>query len=786
MTTEASGEHRKKFQADDSIDFTGLMLDYFGNWKWFVACAIISCMAAYMIYSSKSPVYNVSASIYLNDDTQKTSRLALNASPEAVLGPSSYIDETEIEILKSRNNIVNIVDTLGLAYSYYVSGTFKDEPVYGTNPVVAEMDPIALNGLKNQIKILINKSGDEYKVRLETKFNNVEFESEQKTPLPAVIETPHGDVRLSLSQTAARFDGEQKILIRKPINVAQSIANNLQIEYAANSMTIIRIKYSTPVIAMGEDIIRELLNLYNMNMIEDKNRSAVQTEEFILDRLVMISSELKDVEQRLENYRREHNISTSLENQAAIYSSKSDATAEQLTQIDVQLQILDEVNDAVATQNDGKAIALVCEDAELNSMIEAYNKKIAQLQRTLETVTDDNPLVIKMQDDIAREKSRLIQAIRSVKNNILTRRRAISSRNKETSGHLASVPTIDKGLQEIFREQQVKVNIYTFLLQRREEIALQKALATPTAQLIDSPLGSGPISPRLFSHMGVGLLLGLLLPALVIFLRRLFFPVFKDKTELKRATDITILGEIAHSKDSDSGIIVRENSDDSCIELFRLLRANIDMVLSSLGKDKKVVLITSTISGEGKSFCVANIAATFAIKGKKVLIIGADVRRPTLHRLFKISREPGLTNYLMGACNDYRELIKTHPEIPGLDILTTGPIPPNPNEIISNGKIDQIIEQARNEYDIIFIDSAPIGIISDTLSIAGLSDIQIYVTRANFTKQNCLNILAAEIENGRFSHCYLILNDVDLASNSYSYRKYGRYGSYGSGYGYRR
>ena len=770
---------------DDSFDIMGLLLDYLSNIKYFILCSVICCGIGYYLYSTKTPTYNVSASIYLNNESQSSGSFALNSTPEAMLGPTGYLDETELEILKSRNSIVNIVDTLGLVYKYYKVGKFKDIPVYGNNPIVAEMSQADLINLSSPIQFNINEYEGKYKVILKTNYHGIDTDEEFVTSLPAKVQTPHGEVNLSLSKIASRFDGEQKIIIDKRLSVAQSISSNLTIAYSPNSMTIIKIIYSTPVIAMGEDIIYALVDLYNQNIIEDKNRSAVQTEEFILDRLVMISSELKDVEQRLENYKRDHNIATSVESQAAIYSSKTDATAEQLDQIDLQLQLLDEVNAAVLRQNDYSPIAQICDDAELSSLIEQYNTKVSQLHRTLETVTNDNPLAVKMKDDISREKSKLVQSIRSVKNNLLARRRAISSKNTENSGKLATVPTIDKGLQEIFREQQVKVNIYTFLLQRREEIALQKALATPTAYLIDSPLGIGPISPKLSSHIGASLLIGLLIPALIIFLIRLFFPVFKDKDELKRVTDVSILGEICHIDGKVTGIILKENSDDNASELIKLLRVNIEMVLNGLGKDKNVILTTSTISGEGKSFCVANIAAAFAIKGKKVLVIGADVRRPVIHHLYNVDREPGLTNFLMGNITDYKDIIKSCDVSPNLYIVPTGPIPPNPNELLSNGKFEDLLAIVRKEYDYVFIDSAPVGIISDTLIISHLSDMQLYIARANYTKRNCISIMKSEIASGRLSHCYLILNDVNITSSSYSYRRYGNYGNYGNyGYGY--
>ncbi len=769
----------KPVHADDSFDLSGLLIDYLSNWKWFVACVAVAVGISWFIYSTKIPVYSVSASIYLSDENTPKTQSIFSGTDNPMVDLKDYIDETEVEILRSRNNLVKIVDSLGLAYNYMKVAPLKDIPLYGDNPVVVSTDHETLHNISAPVIFTVTPRGDSFEIEVETSFNGSPERKTTLTALPASVVTSQGTFDLSRSVTTTRTDGKYKIVVNNPDIVASGIASSLNIYFARNSSTILRIDYVTPVIREGEDVIKTLIDFYNQDIIDDKNRSAIQTEEFILDRLVMISSELKDVEHRLEEYRRANNINTSIDAKAELYTTKATANEEVIASIDVQQQILGEIENTVSRQDDYSMIASIAEDPELARLIEAYNKKVLQLQRTLETVTPDNPLVVKMQDDLLREKSRLLQSIRSVKNNLATRKGNVARRNAVNTGQLASVPSVDKGLQEIFREQQVKVNIYTFLLQKREEIALQKTLATPTARLIDSPAGTGPIEPRLIFFLLCAVVAGIALPMLVILVKRIVFPVFKDKEDLARSTQLPILGEIAISQ-TGGGLVVAEKTDDQISELFRLIRNNIEFTLTS--KDKKVILVTSSLSGEGKSFFSSNLAVTFAMAGKKTILIGGDIRRPMVSRLFGISNKTGLTNFLAGAVENPDDIVIKAPGFENLMLVPGGPVAPNPNELLMNGRFCEMIDRFKKEYDYIIIDSAPIGIVSDSLLISCHTDIQIYVARANFTKRKCLKIVNQEVANGRLSHCYLVLNGVDMTSGTYSYRRYGSYGHYGSGY----
>lgn len=775
---------------EEGFDTTGLILDYLSHWKWFVLCAIIGLACAYYHYSTIIPVYQVGASIYLSDDKNTTSN-ALAMSSQLV-DTKQFIDETELEILKSRNTVIKIVDSLNLAYSYAYKGRFRNRPIYGSNPITIRLDSIALFNLKSPIKTEITPVGeDKYKIEIITHYKGEkEVKKFEKTTLPLDVELSQGTLHIEKTPGTQPLFGTLLANVNSRASVASRISGALSIGFNFNSYSIVRITYNTPVIEEGIDVINALIDFYNRQIIEDKNSSAIQTEAFILDRLVMISGELRDVENRLQEYRQKHQI-VNLDAQASMNLSQKTGFEQQLVSIDADLRLLDDIERMVSAAGIYETLPSAVSDEGVSSLIEAYNRKVIQLNRTLQTSTPDNPLVIKMQEDLTQDKMRLLQNIAATRKNMASRRSTIASLENRSAGELSSLPPIDKGLQEIFREQQVKVNIYTFLLQRREEIALQKTLATNTARLIDNPVGSGPVAPKRNLILLIGLVIGLAIPAAIILLRRLIFPIFKDQEDLERITTVPILGEICKVKTKNQNeVVIGENVSTPVAELFRLLRNNIGFTLN--GDDNKVILVTSSVSGEGKTFVSVNLAMTYALTGKKTLVIGADIRRPALAHRFNLNNQRGLTTYLSGQERDINSLIYKSDVNPNLYILTAGPVAPNPNELLMAPAMEKMMKKLREEFDYVIIDSAPVGIVSDTFLMLRYSDLQLFVTRANYSSSRGLRVLHQAVKLKKFDNVYIVLNGVDMGSGSYLYRRYGQYATYGAqgraygygGYGY--
>lgn len=773
---------------EDVIDTTGLLLDYLANWKWFVISIIVCLVGAYFYIATIVPTYQVNASIYLNNDnTQTKDAFALN--PEnPLLNMKNFIDETELEILKSRNNVIQIVDSLDMSYSYWRVGGFRDIPLYNDCAIKASMDSLALYGLKDPITITVSNASNEGKYDIEAKtiFNEIDEEVEvEDVELPYTIDLTCGSVVISRVEQIAELEGTQKVVINSPRSIAKSLSNALNIEFAEKAPTIVRISYDTPIPRQGVDVVNTLVDFYNRQIIADKNQSAMQTEAFILDRLVMINDELRDVEQRLQEYRQAHNISD-LHQQVSSNLATTKTTQGQLAEIEAEETIINDIESTIRKANNYDPLPAVTTNQTLNQVIVKYNQKVSRLTRMLETSTPDNPLVRTLQEELTRDKADILQSLASVKKGIQARRSNVAAIETQSQSQLSSLPPVDKGLQEIFREQQVKVNIYTFLLQKREEIALQKTMATPTARLIDDPSSEYPISPRRMVIYFLAFVLALAIPAGIIFLKRFFFPIYKDQEELQRLTNVPIIGEIStYNAKDDSKFVVGRNVATPIAELFRLLRNNIGFTKN--GASKKVIMLTSSISGEGKTFVATNLALTYALTGKKVVIVGMDIRRPVLAHRFGLNNQQGVTTYLTGQTTDINSLINQSTENENLYILPAGPIPPNPNELLLSENMKRLIATLRENFDYVIIDTAPIGLVSDSFLIIPYSDIQLYVTRASYSTKNCLKVMHQAIRDNRLSDPYIVLNGVDITSSSYSYRKYGYYShntksTYGYGY----
>lgn len=777
-----------KPKIEDSFDLIGLVLDYLAHWKWFILSLAVCAAVAYYYVSTIIPVYTVSASIYLDDNAATAKTQSMLGTGDMPMDLASIIDETEIEILRSRNNLIRIVDSLDLAYKYFHVGRVRDVPEYKCSAVLAELDSVSLRNLGAPIEILIDQDDEGYDIVTMSSYNgSSDRQVTRVKKLPVRLRLPQGTVTLRQSPFTKKMHGTEKIIIYNPSVVASGLSGSLSIYFAKNSGSILRLSLDTQLIEEGRDVLKVLVSFYNKQIIDDKNRSALQTEAFILDRLVMIAGELKDVENRLKDYREANNV-INLEAQAGMNLSARNANESQLATIDAEREILGSLENQIRKQDSYNEIINVYDNAALRQGTDEYNATVRKYNEFRKTHGPGSELLKSLEGELNRQKTQLIGGIDAAKQEIATRRRAVTVLDARSSGQLAVQPTIDKGLNEIFREQQVKVNIYTFLLQKREEIALQKTLATPTARFIDNPSGYGPVMPRRMSYISMGLLIGLLIPAIILLLKRLLFPTFKDKGELERITKVPVLGEICANDTPESEIVIGESVSTPIAELFRLLRNNINFV-KTVNVDKKAILITSSVSGEGKTFVALNLAMTYALTGKRIVVVGLDIRRPVLARVCGLDNSRGVTTFLSGQEADVTNLLHQSTYHPDLYVLPAGPIPPNPNELLMSDNMQKLFNQLRKEFDYIIIDSAPIGLVSDTFLIVSHTDLQIYVTRAGFSTQKSLRTLHEAINSDRLPNVYIVLNDVDVASSAYIYRRYGHYGTdsrnkYAYAYGY--
>lgn len=462
--------------------------------------------------------------------------------------------------------------------------------------------------------------------------------------------------------------------------------------------------------------------------------------------------------------------------------------------MDMQLNLLDYVDEFISDKNNEYSVipTLGITDAAFNTMVDKYNQELVSRARMLHSSSVDNPSIAKIDQNIKVLREGVKNGIEATRKVIELEKSRVQKKGAEVDSKMNMAPEIERQMSEIMRQQSIKNELYIFLLQKREENALSRSLTVPTATIINMPEASGgAVYPQRSKSLMTALAVGLVIPAVIIFIIGLFNVTFKDKIDIERLTDIPVIGEISENETKES-FVVKPKSTAPIVELFRLLRNNIQSILDT--PERKVVCFTSTTTQEGKTFVSSNTALSFALARKKTILVGLDIRRPQIRKLFSISTSKGLVSYLSGKETDLDSLIIPSGVSEYLDLLPAGPIPPNPNELLINSSLGTVFEYLREKYEYIIVDSAPVGMVSDTFLLTQYADLNIYVMRANFSSRKYIEVLENLVKEDKLRQLYILVNAVNIRSKVYGYKRYGygygygygsRYGySYGYGYGY--
>ncbi|MBR6758727.1 MAG: polysaccharide biosynthesis tyrosine autokinase [Bacteroidaceae bacterium] len=774
-------------QEESSFDVTLFFLECLSHWKWFILSLFVVFGLAVFYTLRQVPTYNVQALVLMIDKWSKSESDVLTQSLGITSGVESIF--TEMEIMRSRTIIKKVVEDLDLYVSYKSKGGMRNTPLYNNTPLVVRPDSTTdVNQLETTIHLTVGRPNADNLRNIKV---NYTFEDEKKelafdeVSLPIKLHLPA--VGTYIVEQVPGYDGntdEILVEVNNPMNVAKTISKGLKIsQYDKNSL-LLAVSYNTPIPKMGIDIMNRMVFYYNEDGVAEKNRAANNTELFINNRLVAIQKELNTVEQEVEQYRTQRGL-TDLSSEAQMYLHQTGESDKERSELDVQLSLVEYVESYLSNPaNTYSPIpSLGIADAGLSNTINEYNKTVAEREKLLNTSSESNPIVQEYSQNILAVKANVLQGVASTRKSIELRKKDISRQEEEIERKIRNVPQYERELTDIMRQQRIKENLFVFLLEKREENALTQTLAVGDARMIDEPTNAGIIAPQKSKIFFLAFVIALLIPGVIIFLKRMMFPSFQDKVELERMTSIPVLAELPHNGEEDF-FVVKEKSNGAPSELFRLLRNNIQFLFTA--SDKKVVMVTSSVSQEGKTFVSSNLAISFALTGKKVLLIGLDIRRPKAAHYFGLSNRVGIVNYLSGQERNIDNLI--HPsKYNNLDIMPGGPIPPNPNELLLNTSLDELFAELRKRYDYIIVDSAPVGLVSDSFLIDRVVDINLFVTRAGYTSCNHVKVLNGMVNSGKLKATYLCINDVNMTTHTYSYRRYGysygtsTYGSYGYG-----
>lgn len=789
------------------FDFAALYRTIILNWYWFVLSLIIfgGIGAIYLRYTT--PLYQSTAKLLIKDDDNGSSRRGSSLQNITNLGTisnSAGIDN-EMEILSSHSIAEDAIRDLKLYVNYTTEGKVKDVITYRDQPLVVDIDAAHLDRLNRPINLNITKNGSSFVVNgtysVPTDEENSEgpFSINKKfTSLPATIPTRAGIITINSNNGRTLHEGQVlKVSILSPKMASDKYVGELKIGQSGKGTSILQLQLTDEVPQRSLDYLKQLAIVYNRQANEDKNAVAHQTEKFINSRLEKINAELGKTEGELQNYKQKNgmvelkmNASNSVSNQ----NTSEQKLAEMETQIELFNTIAREVESSSRNLTQVIPSNVGLDDESSTSLINKYNELVLERNRLLRSASESSPVVEPLTDQIRDLNVNIRRAIAAARKNLQIQRDAVLAQVTKYTDQVEETPQQERMLTQIGRQQEVKSGLYLMLLQKREENSISLAATADKGRLIDDPQLNGKVSPNSTYIMLIALVIGLAIPVLIILIIQFFRYKIEGHDDVARLTKLPIIADIAIASNSAKGkadIVVHENQNNQMEEIFRSLRTNLQFMLH---EGEKVVLFTSSTSGEGKTFTAANLSVSFGLLGKKVILVGLDIRRPRLAEQFGINdHKHGITNLLVKD-NPNREDIEAQILPSGvnknLDLLMAGPVPPNPAELIARNSLDTIIEILKEKYDYIMIDTAPVGLVTDTLQIARVTNVSVYMCRADYTPKASFAMINSLAKEEKLPNMAMVLNGVDMSKRKYSYYygygKYGRYGRYGryGGYSY--
>jgi tyrosine-protein kinase Etk/Wzc len=758
QTSSSSGP-----DSSNEVSLSDLFYKFLPYWPFFVILILISIMGAFLYLRYKLPVYKSTATLLIKDD-KKNSVDPLEAFD--MFGSKKNV-ENEIEVLKSKTLMQEVAKNLRLYAPVTVEGRLLNQSAYLLSPIVIEAkEPDSLK-LINKIPFHYNESTQTVQI-YKTSYS-----------LNQWIITPFGVLEFlpnKYYKSSGLSDKENNFyfsLINLK-NITNNILSRLSISPSGKQTTVIELSIQGEVPKRGEDILNELLNVYNRAAILDKNVLAANTLKFVEDRLKYVVNELDSVEGQLQNYKAQNKI-VDISAQGQIFLQTVAANDQKISDINMQLAILDQVENYVKSKGATGGIVpstLGVSDPVLSDLLQKLSGLELQYTQIKKIVPENNPAVIAVVDGINKLKPGILENINNQRRNLLAGKGDLSETNNRYSYMLKSIPEKERELLGISRQQAIKNNIYTFLLQKREETALSFASAVADSRIIDKAESSdGPVSPNKSRVYLMAFFIALAFGILIISVKEMLTRTVQQRAEIEKYTNIPFLGQVNFDK-SKSPIVIAEGKRSFIAEQFRQLRTSLGYM--GIDETHKRILVTSSISGEGKSFVAINLGISLSLMHKKVALMEMDLRKPKLSDLFKISRSTGLSNYLIGKM-PADDLIK-NTGIENLFLIPAGPIPPNPSELISNGKLPELLTYLEKTFDYIIIDTAPINPVTDAFIISPLADVTLFIIRHDYTPKIFLQNLAQQNNMKSVKNAAIVYNGV----KGKGFTKYG----YGYGYGY--
>ena len=783
---------RRDDHSEEQINIQEILFRYLIHWPWFVVSAIVCVALAWGYLRLTTPVYNISATVLIKDEkkggganmSSELEKMGLNG----FVSSSSNI-ENEIEVLKSRTLAREVVSSLGLFVTYMDEDKFPNKELYRTSPVLVSLTPQEADRLPQtmEIDMLLQPAGA---MDVQVKVGKKEYRKHLEK-LPAVFPTDEGTVAFfanndtlsSLRPESVTTERHITAYINRPFAVAKGYAGSLSITPTSKATSVVTVSLKNSNTQRGKDYIDKLLEMYNINANNDKNEVAQRTAEFIDERIDIISKELGSTERDLENFKRSAGI-TDLTSEAQIALTGNAEYEKKRVENQTQINLVMDLKKYL--QGSGYEVLpanVGLQDAGVAGAIDRYNEMVAERKRLLRTSTESNPAIVNLTTSIRAMRSNIQTTLDATLKGLEITKADLIREASRYSRRISDAPTQERQFVSIARQQEIKAGLYLMLLQKREENAITLAATANNAKIIDEALADdNPVSPKRMMVYLAALVLGVGFPVGIIYLIGLTKFKIEGRADVEKLTSLPVIGDIPLADEKSGSIAVFENQNNLMSETFRNVRTNLQFMLEN---GRNVILVTSTISGEGKSFVSSNLAISLSLLGKKVVIVGLDIRKPGLNKVFNLSRkEQGITQFLTNPAVNLMDLVQPSDINRNLFILPGGAVPPNPTELLARDGLEKAIETLKANFDYVILDTAPVGMVTDTLLIGRTADLSVYVCRADYTRKTEFTLINELMENNKLPNLCIAINGLDLQKKKYGY--YYGYGKYGKHYGYGR
>ena len=773
--------------SENSLDLRIIIEKYLVHWKWFLLAVVISILFAFLKLNFKRYSYEATTIIKIKDDKGSDASTLSVFQDLGIMGGKKDNIEDEMEILKSKSLISQVIKSLKLNIQFYtnknyisafyddklgMSTEFYETENYENPPLDIQffVSDSVLYRIGTQFIITVN-SANQYT------FSNIERSITKKHDFGEKITTNFGDITIipAIDLKKSNLIGSTILVSISPVkSLTNSFVDRLVIEPKSEFSNVLSISVSDGVKRKAEDFLNELVRKYNERAISLKEELSKSTSDFVTKRLEIISKELSNVDLNAETFKTRYRLSD-VASETGLNIQSGQEIENQIIQTSTQLKKLEYLKDFVSTKDANQLIPMdaVMANSNVGGLTQNYNELMMQKKRLLKNSTEKNPIVVNLNEQLNALKGNINQGLSNLESTQKISLEALNKQDARINSKLYSAPKQERQYRDIQRQQGIKETLYLYLLQKREETAITLGVVDPNAIIIDSAESyPDPVSPKKKMFYLGAIIFGLIIPFVILYLSELLDTKIHTREEVEKVLNIPVIGDIPKLETKGERYLITKNDHSSIAESFRILRTNLNFVLKSGNEKGKTIFITSTIAHEGKSLVSSNLATTLAHAGKKTLLLGMDIRAPKIKSYLNVRGKIGVTNYIVNPTIKLSDLIVHVPDIDNLDIISSGDLPPNPSELLMNPRVADLFEGVKERYDYIIVDTAAFSMVTDTMLLSGFADAFIYVIRANFLDKRFLKYVKSLYNDKRLPNLTLLINEVD-------HKK-----SYGYGYGY--